>query len=96
MDNLKNVKTYEGWGAFQSFTDYVQPGDVVDKEMYQHFLNVLPPLTLSDTMLQVSEPYDHIEGKGIYPTFKKENGYWVYCGNCFRGETINRTVKYNW
>lgn len=96
MMNLENVKTYAGWGAFQSLEDYLQPGDRVDNEMYEHFLNVLPPLTNTSNMLQVSEPYDHIDGRGIYCTFVFEEGCWVYKGNCFRGDTTDKTIKFGW
>lgn len=96
MKNLENVKTYAGWGSFQSLDDYLKPGDKVDKEMYEHFLNVLPPLTNTSTMLQVSEPYDHIGGRGIYTTFAYRDGSWTYCGNCFRGETEDKTRKFGW
>lgn len=93
MGNLKKeVKTYEGWGMYQSLEDYLNPGDIVDEAMYEHFLNILPPLTHTSEMLQVSSPYDHINGKGIYCTFINRNGNWVYCGNCFRGDTVDKTM----
>lgn len=82
------IKTYENWEG--SLDKYLKVGDKVDEEMYEHFLNVLPPLVNRTNMLQVSEPYDYVDGKNTYTTFTKENGYWTYRGNCHKGETINR------
>ncbi|MHB8390383.1 MAG: hypothetical protein ACYDBH_12495 [Acidobacteriaceae bacterium] len=38
------MKTYSGWGeSRQSLDHYLQIGDVVDQEMADYFVNVLPP-----------------------------------------------------
>lgn len=85
------IKTMNDW-KYDFGTDFT-PGDRVDEEVYLHFLNVLPPLTNKYSMLQVSEPYNHLideeDGKlkGTYTTFIKDDISWIYCGNCFKGKT---------
>ncbi|WP_368263016.1 hypothetical protein [Clostridium disporicum] len=92
MENLK-VKTYADWNDGQYIEEYLTVGDIVDNEMYEHFLNVIPPLTFTSSLLQVREVYDYVDGRGVYFTLKKENGVWIYCGHCFRGETVNKIAK---
>jgi hypothetical protein len=79
------MKTYADWKG--DLHDYLQLGDSVDDEIFQHFLNVLPPAYWSDRVLQIGEPYSHIDGKPIYPTLCKGINNWVYAGNCFKGHT---------
>lgn len=82
------IKTYEDWGAYQQLDDYLKVGDIVDEEMVEHFLNVLPPLMYTHNYLQVSEACDFRNGKNTYTTFEKVNGQWFYRGDCNRGKTI--------
>lgn len=89
MENLK-VKTYSDWKDSQAIHEYLTVGDVVDTEMYEHFLNIMTPLTFTSTLLQVREAYDFVDGRSVYLTFKKEDNSWVYCGYCFRGEVHNK------
>lgn len=88
------VKTYKEWTG--SLVEYLKVGDVVDEEMYNHFLNVLPPLVNRSNFLQVSEPYDYVEGKNTYCTFERENGVWVFKGHCHKGENIDKTLGGNY
>lgn len=81
------IKGMKDW-KYDFGTDF-KVGDRVDNEIYEHFLNVLPPLTNKYDMLQVSEPYNHINGKGTYATFVKDDISWIYKGHCFKGETEN-------
>lgn len=87
MNNVV-VKSYENWEG--SLNEYLKVGDKVDEEMYNHFLNILPPLIFTDSMLQVSEPYDWVGSKNTYVTFILQDGYWTYMGHCHRGESVNR------
>lgn len=79
------MKTFADWKG--DLHDYLQIGDHVDDEMFQHFLNVLPPAYWSDQVLQIGEPYSHVDGNSTYPTLRKEKNYWVYTGHCFKGQS---------
>jgi len=72
-------------------------GDLVEEEIVDHFMNVLPPACMRSDCSQLGEPYSHREDettgkyRATYMTFKKvEEGIWQYCGHCFRGENIER------
>jgi hypothetical protein len=83
----KPVKTYEGWNG--SLNEYLQVGDLVDEDMHDHFLNVLPPLTWTESMLQCSEPHSHEAEGATYTTFVRTSEGWMYAGNCYRGKSVN-------
>ena len=92
------LKTLQGWHEFAeknsngSWDKYCKPGDLVDEEVYDYFLDILPPRSMSRGYLQVGEPYssafDPETGKWrqTYSTFQRaEKGVWMYLGNCFPG-----------
>lgn len=79
------MKTYEDWKG--SLCEYLQVGDQVDEGIYNHFVNALPPATFWSTLVQMGEPYSHVNGKATFATLAKENGVWTYKGHCHRGET---------
>ena len=100
------IKTIKGWEKFADehsgeSTDwgaYCKPGDIVGEDVYDYFLDILPPRTLTQSLLQVGEPHSHMmnlkTGKyqATYATFEtigKSDGamFYRYCGNCFAGET---------
>lgn len=89
------LKTLKGWEEHgESWDKYCKPGELVDEDVYWHFLNVLPPRSMGASYLQVGGAYDYSlnpkTGKyaSTYMTFVKvDNGVWKYCGNCFTGET---------
>lgn len=91
------VKTYAGWSesGLGSFGDYCTPGDEVDEAMVDYFLEVVPPATFNASLIQCGEPYSHEpDEKGrLRPTFItfERRGGWYYTGECFAGETENRT-----
>lgn len=100
------IKSIKGWNQFAeehsgentSWDAYCKPGDLVDEEVYDYFLNILPPRTLTRTMLQVGEPHstamNPATGKyqstyATFTTYEKTEDYGMvyrYCGNCFAGE----------
>lgn len=92
--NLKKIKTYADWKG--DITDYLNINDIVDNEIIEHFRNALLPKTDTSYALQGGEPYDHIldnktnKYRGIYITFNKEDGNWIYKGMCFIGENTDR------
>ena len=91
-------KTLADWYKSEANTidEYLKVGDVVDVEMYNYFLDILPPRTNYTNYLQVGEPCNHLpnkEGKFMptYLTFSKdETDNWKFNGECFVGEKINR------
>lgn len=93
--DIKKIKTYKEWKG--DITEYLNINDIVDNEIIEHFRNVLPPKTDTSYTLQGGEAYDHIlddktnKYKGIYITFNKENGNWIYKGICFIGENIDKS-----
>lgn len=92
-------KTYKAWREIcLDFGDYCFPGDVVDSEMVDYFVNCLPPITLRSTCTQGGEPHgtevdEHGAYKETYITFHREDGKWIFDGYCFAGENVNRDTK---
>ena len=93
------MKTFKEWcDSNESLSDFLEPGDEVDEEMVDYFMDIMPPHRMSFGYLQVGEPYDHIlvkdgkeeEYKAIYSTFYKKNGKWFYAGHCTTGTTMHR------
>jgi hypothetical protein len=90
----RHTKTYKGWEeSKQNLSDYLQEGDDVDLEMYEYFLEIMPPRTIEKDLLQIGEPYSHKEDangkwRGTYMTLQKINGTWKYTGCRFAGERI--------
>jgi len=83
-------KTRAGWRESRLDLDrYLQVGDLVDEEMYDYFLNVLPPACYGDRLVQIGEPHDHVNGRATFATLKKTADGWVYCGHCYRRTTEN-------
>ena len=79
----------------------VKIGDYVDQELVDDLMDMLPPASMSARCSQIGEPHSHRqdpdtgEWRATYATFKKvagkyPKGIWQYCGNCFRGETVER------
>jgi hypothetical protein len=79
------------WHQSQKLMDeYLKPGDVVDEEIYSYFLNAMPPAFMSSKLIQIGEPYDHVNGKATFSTLQLGPEGWIYRGNCYRGESIQR------
>lgn len=92
------VKTLKGWeeSGLSTFEDYCFPGDKVDDDMVQHFVDSVPPVLLLSFCTQAGEPYSY-EGdeRGAYrPTYTTFHdlggGYWQFDGYCFYKENVNR------
>lgn len=94
------VKTYRGWreSGLPVFEDYCFPGDKVDEEMVEHFINSVPPVLMRASCTQAGEPYSsEKDERGIYRstylTFHCLGGCrWRFDGYCFEGETKNRVL----
>lgn len=78
--------TYEG----------AEIGDLVEEEIVDDAINALPPACMRSSCMQCGEPSNtRIDENGIarstYETFKKvAEGIYEYCGDCFRGENVQR------
>ena len=93
------IKTLDGWhnSPHNSWDAYCNPGDYIDEEVYDYFLNILPPKVMRNGFFQVGEPFDSRKDpesgrfSSTYPTFEQgRNGetgerFYRYLGNCFAG-----------
>ena len=87
---------YIDWERDKTFSPSI--GQEVDIEIFLDLRDCGPPAYYSEHegIMQVGEPYDHDykTGKKLYTTLRKnENGHWTYCGNCFLGETEDKTSQ---
>lgn len=95
----KHIKRLEEWhnSKAETFTDFCKPGDIVEQRIVDYFINSLPPIYFGENFVQAGGAFDHRLDKEdnlvkpIYTTFEKENGNWVYKGNCFRGKNEDMT-----
>ena len=84
----KRIKTRKQWGESKlDLGKFLQVGDLVDEDMAEYFLCVMPPATHSQFMLQIGEPYSHVNGRPTFATLKKTAEGWRYCGNCHIRQT---------
>ena len=93
------IKTLDGWhnSPHNSWDAYCKPGDYVDEEVFDYFLNIMPPRIMHSGYFQVGEPFDSRKNpetgrfSNTYPTFEQgRNGetgehFYRYLGNCFSG-----------
>lgn len=87
------MKTYKDWNG--DLGSYLEVGDIVDGEMYDYFINVLPPRTNRSDLVQIGEPYSMSnEGLPTYSTLKVSKEGWRYAGHCHAGCDIERTSSY--
>jgi len=85
MTTTTTIKTYEDWTG--DLGAYLQPGDLVDEEMADYFLEVLPPAYWGPALIQIGEPQDHDGPKHCarYATLQKSRQGWMYTGVQPRG-----------
>lgn len=82
------IKTYENWCASGlDLSQFLRIGDVVDEEMADYFIEVLPPITMTGQLVQMGEPHSHREGRATYSTLERVGSNWIYRGHCHRGQT---------
>ena len=94
-------KSMEDWenSGLGSFDEFFFPGDTVTDDVYDNFLDILPPATMRRNLLQVGEPAAHEKDpetgnyRATYSTFVRTDGLWWYAGECFLGETVNRRTR---
>lgn len=97
MSDMK-LKTIEDWqnSGCRTWDEYCKPGDLVDQEVADYFLNILPPRTMKREYFQVGEPHSYARnpetGKpsDTYATFLRYGkGIWQYRGNCWAGSVVS-------
>ena len=86
------MKTYQDWNTASTLTSYLNPEDEIDQEMVNYFCEKLPPQTMTSTVIQIGEPYNHYMDKSrkwhpVFPTIKRIKDQWIYKGLCFSGDT---------
>lgn len=89
-----HIKTMQEWeDSRKSFTSFCQVGDLVDEEIVDYFINVLPPVTWNGSLVQCGEPYNHGGNpktgrwEAMYITFaKNDSGQLYYAGICFKNQ----------
>lgn len=95
------VKTYKGWmeSGLPYFEYYCKPGDEVDEDIVNHFVNSVPPVLLRSSCTQAGEAFSSEPDDGTgrrrttYTTFhREEGGRWIFDGYCFYGENRNRAT----
>lgn len=90
----RKIVTMDDWRRAGDFERAARPGDQVEEEIVEDFLNVLPPATNSATLVQCGEPVSHCydpdtgHWRPTYTTFSQRDGLWYYCGNCFIGKRV--------
>lgn len=100
---MGEYRPFKGWEAFsektgrESYTDYVKPGDYVDQETFNYFMDVLPPASCryEYRYLQMGEPHSFCELDGEYVqtflTFAGRNGKIYFCGALPRGYYLDES-----
>jgi hypothetical protein len=77
-------------------SEFFQVGDTTDDETANYFISVLMPEYWTADIIQMGEPWSHVNGFPTFQTLRKDSGNWVYCGNCHRGQTAEpQKAKYN-
>lgn len=99
LDN-KPCRTYEGKTVYNEdwlYFDALEIGDYVESKVIDNFMDMLPPACMRSDCFQIGEPanskIDETTGKerSTYGTFSRiDEDTWMYCGDCFRGENIQR------
>ena len=98
-NNSRKIVTMKDWEAARSFDEAAKPGDLVEVEIVEEFLNCLPPVVNWSHLMQCGEPHSHEPDpetgrwRATYATFHRTEDGWVYCGNCFAGEITEPTKK---
>lgn len=95
----KDCRFYEGKIVYNEdwlYFDALEIGDYVEEEVVDNFMDMLPPACMSSDCFQIGEPAsskidDDGNYRNTYATFKRvAKDIWEYCGNCFRGENVER------
>ena len=94
----KATGNYEGKTVYNrdTFMYFYPVGTLVSEEVVDDAINALPPACMRSDCSQLGEPSgiridENGNGRNTYATFKRiAKGIWEYCGDCFRGENVQR------
>lgn len=96
---LDHLNGFILWDSENFHTDALIIGDYVRESIVDYFVNCLPPACHRRDCTQLGEAHSHrIDENGnartTYLTFKQvDDDLWQYCGDCFRGENVQRGTK---
>jgi hypothetical protein len=85
---MQKIKRFEDWKG--NLRDFLEIDDLVDDEIYEHFINVLPPACMTSQVVQIGEPSSVSEGMDTFETLKNSPEGWRYAGRCHRGQTVSK------
>lgn len=96
---LAGVKRLADWQSDQhnpehlGLSKWLRVGDTVDEAFRSYFLETVPPVYWTATLIQMGEPYDHggRDGAARYATLERFENGWRYIGNRELGEHWPRT-----
>ena len=104
MTGIKNIREWLRLNV--DWKDYCKPGDIVGEDVYNYFLNILPPVTMKKDMLQADGAIRTIVNnetgccENTYLTFRKIHSsslaggsLYIYCGDCFKGHLRVPEIK---
>lgn len=95
----KPCREYNGKKVYNmDYWSYSFPvGSLVEEGIVNNIIDCVPPACMRSDCMQCGEPASHKidektgEGRETYTTFKKvDDGIYEYCGDCFRGENVQR------
>lgn len=66
---MKTMKDYFNSNA-NYFEEFFMYGDIVGEDVVSEFRNCIPPVTDNAYLMQMGEPFSHIDGKATYMTFE--------------------------
>jgi hypothetical protein len=89
------MKPYAEWqNSKMTLGEYLHVEDLVDGEFVDYFLSN-NPIIQKGHLIQMGEPCDVFAGEPTFDTLYREDELspWMYAGECFVGEMINRNVR---
>ena len=87
VESVSTVRTLKQWTSTSlDLNHFLSIGDAVDDDIYDNMLGAVPPETHRSTLMQVGEPYSHVDGAETYTTFVKRGANWIYAGHCHSGQ----------
>jgi hypothetical protein len=91
------IKTMADWeNSGMDLGKFLQFGDMVDDEIYDYMLGVLPPVVNKSYILLMGEPVRHnVKGQAYYSALIKGEFSWVYAGLMTKEQASNEQVIKN-
>jgi hypothetical protein len=83
------IKSMQDWReSGLDLGKFLKIGDRVTEDVATYFIEVLPPATWREALIQIGEPNDHVRGRATFATIVKRRGLWTWAGFCYRGEWV--------